>query len=270
MKRVADLPIEAIKDAFVQAMSSPGPIVVSAPTGSGKSTRLPAWLLECSSHRVWVVEPRRVACRALAQWVASGLGESLGDTVGYRVRFDDRTSEQSRAIFVTPGIALNLWAAGEIGVDDVVVVDEFHERSWEVDLFTALVRSHNCAPHLVVCSATLDVEALRDRLGAVVLESAGRTFEVSVEYRGPSMPESDGLEERVSQAVSIAAARGPATCSCSSPENQRSVGVRTRCRGWRVTSSPCTAGSSRGRSPKRSRPRASARSTSPPMSRRRR
>ena len=102
------LPIEAARGAFEAALASRATVVVAAPTGSGKSTRLPVWMAEASGGPVLVVEPRRVACRALAGWVARGMGESPGGRVGYRVRFQDVRSDRTEILFVTPGVALRM------------------------------------------------------------------------------------------------------------------------------------------------------------------
>lgn len=97
------LPVERIRKAF-DAAATNGHVVVEAPTGSGKSTRLPLW---CAQHgRVLVVEPRRLACRALAHHLAELQGSRLGKDIGYAVRFDTQFSPVSRVVFVTPGVAL--------------------------------------------------------------------------------------------------------------------------------------------------------------------
>ena len=112
MPEPSTLPVEAARSDFERAMTTGRPVVLVAPTGSGKSTRLPGWLAEVGAGRVVVVEPRRVACRALAGYVAQLRGSSLGKEVGYRVRFDDRSGPDTRILFVTPGVALNLLADG--------------------------------------------------------------------------------------------------------------------------------------------------------------
>ncbi len=200
------LPIDAIRSEFDAALSPRARLVISAPTGSGKSTRLPLWMADHLRGPVLVVEPRRVACRALATFVARARGESVGATVGYRVRFDDASSPQTQVLFVTPGMALALLGDSEGPRFAGVLVDEFHERSWENDLLTALAHRGRMGEHtaLVVCSATLEIEALTTALGATHLEGSGRMFDVSLEHRGGGGPTLDGLDLRVRDAVAAA------------------------------------------------------------------
>lgn len=209
---VADLPITAHQDRILAALGRPSPLIVAAPTGSGKSTQLPIWAHATTQRPVLVIEPRRVACRALAEWVAQQRNVALGDEVGYRVRFDDRSSAKTQILFVTPGVALNLLADGHAGKFGIVIVDEFHERGWEVDLAVALLRveAHaSTGPKLVVCSATLDLEPLGQSLGAEVIEAPGRSFPVEIAYDGPPSPTPVDLAPRVRHAVLRALAASP-------------------------------------------------------------
>src|SRR5271170_6929170 len=96
-----ELPIAALRPALLEALRE-GPVVVSSPTGSGKSTEVPRW---CAG-RVLVVEPRRVACRSLAARVSDLEGSPLGQAVGYAVRDDRATSDATRIVFATPGLVL--------------------------------------------------------------------------------------------------------------------------------------------------------------------
>lgn len=151
----APFPIDTARPEFESAIADGSVVVVAAPTGSGKSTRLPEWLDEMG-HRVLVIEPRRVACRALAGWVASRRDEPVGGSVGFRVRFGDQVGAQTRIAFVTPGIALNLLSDG-LPDHSFVLVDEFHERSWEMDLAVVLVRGLQAKGRkigLALCSAS--------------------------------------------------------------------------------------------------------------------
>lgn len=207
------LPVDEARPLVERALEGDAPVVVAAPTGSGKSTRIPGWLAEAMPDRVLVVEPRRVACRALATWVAAQRGGALGAEVGYRVRFDDRSGPDTRILFVTPGVALNM--LGERGTDGlaVVMVDEFHERSWEIDLVVTLTRrarARGSHTRLLLCSATLDTEALVERLGATRVEAEGRRFPVEIEHRGQGLPSPRDLDARVATAVDETLHHGPA------------------------------------------------------------
>ncbi len=190
------LPIAAIREAV---RAERGPLVITAPTGSGKSTEVPRYLME-RGDSVVVVEPRRVACRALASRVAELEGTPLGDRVGYQVRDDARVSDATQIRFVTPGIALR--QLDQVAASDVVVLDELHERRLDVDLLLALLRDRDEA-QLVTMSATLDAERVRDYLGGRHLAAEGRLHEVDVRYRdgGLTLPASQQLTERVLAAL---------------------------------------------------------------------
>jgi ATP-dependent helicase HrpB len=185
------LPIDAIRGAFFERLAA-GPVVVSAPTGSGKSTQIPRWM----AGRVLVIEPRRVACRSLAQRVAALEGASLGHEVGYHVRDERRARDDSRILYATPGVALR-WVDG-LSDFDTIVIDEFHERRLDVDLLLALLQKRRCAK-LVVMSATLEGERVADHLGGSHLEGEGRMHPVEVHHVAGDalLPSVRGLEERL-------------------------------------------------------------------------
>lgn len=199
------LPIDQLKDAFHRALGETRPLVVVAPTGAGKSTRLPLWLWRASRGPVLVVEPRRVACRSLASFLAQHLGEALGETVGYRVRFEDISSTRTRLLFATPGVALRMLSSAAFAYQ-VVVLDEFHERSWELDLLAASLRWHiqreAIKAKLVVTSATIDGQQLAAELDGTLLASQGRSYPVSIEHaEQPMVPSSHNLPQRVASAL---------------------------------------------------------------------
>lgn len=204
----ARLPIDEVREEVLRAVQPDRPLIVSAPTGSGKSTRLPLWLAERaegSGELVVVVEPRRVACTALAGFLARQRGEQVGQHVGYSVRFDDRRSAKTRVLFVTPGVALRMLQGPEPPAWAAVLLDEFHERSWQMDLTATLLREHAARGWdrpIVLTSATLDVEGLQASLGARVVEAGGRTFPVDVRYAGEeAQPSGRDLDARVARAV---------------------------------------------------------------------
>lgn len=107
------LPIASLRPAFQDAFATQ-PLIITAPTGSGKSTMVPLWCAELSDRPTLVVEPRRVACRSLARWLSKLRGEPLGTSVGYTVRFEDVGSETTEIRFVTPGVALRYAVEGEL------------------------------------------------------------------------------------------------------------------------------------------------------------
>ncbi|MBK8697934.1 MAG: ATP-dependent RNA helicase [Deltaproteobacteria bacterium] len=196
-----ELPIHAVRAAFDAALSA-GPVVVSSPTGSGKSTEVPRWAT--SRGRVLVVEPRRVACRSLASRVAELEGTPLGTTVGYAVRDESVSSEATRILFATPGVVLH--ARDLASRFETLVLDEFHERSLDLDLLLSLFAGRP-SPRLVVMSATIDGDRVARHLGAVHVTAGGRAYPVDVRHLdpGPSLPHADELASRVARAVEAAA-----------------------------------------------------------------
>ncbi|MFT7560423.1 MAG: HrpA-like RNA helicase [Flavobacteriales bacterium] len=201
-----ELPIDKIKADFTLAIKERH-LVVQAETGSGKSTRLPLWAKE--EGKVLVIEPRRVACTALAGYVAQLDNSTLGDNVGYAIRFDAQYQPHSQIIFVTPGIALRWLSDTALRDFKIIIIDEFHERRWDTDLLLALLKKK--AKHrLVLTSATFDSQQLSAYLGGERLLSEGRTFPVTVENLASSlqaMPDLNGLESKIRSAVEQALTR---------------------------------------------------------------
>ncbi len=200
------LPVDDARTDFDAALATGRPMVVVAPTGSGKSTRLPLWLADEEKGTVLVVEPRRVACRSLATYLSETIGESVGESIGYRVRFDDTTCAKTRIIFVTTGIALRMLAGDELSTTSAVMVDEFHERGWEVDLISAVLldalERGDYDGQILFTSATVDAADVADQIGADVVEAKGRTYPVDISYRGDvPAPSSENLADRVRDTV---------------------------------------------------------------------
>lgn len=162
--------------------------------------------------RIWVIQPRRLAARSVAEWVAKQIGETAGGRIGYHVRFDRRVGPQTKIVFLTPGVALRL-AASPSGFDGVstVLLDEFHERGAETDALAALALASN-GPALWLMSATLEPAPLRAWLAksgreVQVLESEGRMFPVRIEHRASGG--GSAIAESVSQAVRDLLRQGP-------------------------------------------------------------
>ena len=197
------LPIDAIRDSLSAALDE-GPVVVTSPTGSGKSTQVPRW---CGREgRVLVVEPRRVACRSLAQRVAELEGCRLGDAVGYSVRDDRRAGDSTRVLFATPGIVLRMLVRDDVAEFGTVVVDELHERSLDVDLILALLLAR-FRGRLLAMSATLDGDRVAAHLGGRHIHAPGRVFPVEVHHVPGEelLPDVRGLEDRLVRALDLAA-----------------------------------------------------------------
>ncbi len=185
------LPIDAVLPQLVSALKSSSSVVLRAPAGAGKTTRVPPALLDAGlagDRQILVLQPRRVAARASARRIAIERGGRLGDEVGYQVRFDEQVSARTRIRVVTEGVLLRML------FDDpflerlgAVVFDEFHERSLASDLALGMVRriQQTVRPELriVVMSATLAAEPIARFLDdCPIVESEGRTFPVEVRY----------------------------------------------------------------------------------------
>ena len=186
------LPIDQRIDALISSLKVHPALVLKAPPGAGKTTRVPPALLDrgliTEGRGITVLEPRRLAARAAATRVAAERGGRLGDEVGYRVRFESAVSARTRLTFVTEGVLVRRLLADPLLEDTgAVVLDEFHERSAEADLALSFLRElrETVRPDLlvVVMSATLDPSPIARFLGGCpVLESEGRVFGVQIEH----------------------------------------------------------------------------------------
>ena len=191
------LPIDAALPELLAALQDSPRAVLKAPPGAGKSTVVPLALLEqpwVSGGRLLMLEPRRLAARAVATRMAQTLAEAPGATIGWRMRQDTKVSRATRIEVVTEGV-LTRMLQQDPALEGVaaVIFDEFHERSLQADLGLALVldAQANLRPDLklLVMSATLDTGALSQRLGnAPVVTAEGRTFPVEVFYTGRGAP----------------------------------------------------------------------------------
>lgn len=200
------LPVDAVLPEVVSALQGCPFLVLEAPPGAGKTTRVPLTLARQTADdgEVVVTEPRRLAARLAATFVARELGEPVGGFVGYSVRHDEKRSPRTRVRYVTEGLLLTEFARDpDLRHARVVVLDEFHERHVEGDLLLALLRRlAKRRPELwvVVMSATLDAEPIARFLGGCPrITSAGRQFPLTVEY--DTELEDRPLEKRVSLAV---------------------------------------------------------------------
>ncbi len=197
--------MDSILPDILDSLKRSANLVIGAPPGAGKTTRVPPALLDLVSGEVVVLEPRRIAARLAARRVAWELEEELGETVGYQVRFEQATSARTRLRFVTDGIlARNFHSNPNLKGVDAVVIDEFHERHLESDLVLALLkRLQKARPELriVVMSATLDAGPIAEYLGGCpILRSEGRQFELALSHL-PYSP--DPLEMQLRRAVEV-------------------------------------------------------------------
>ena len=182
------LPIDHVLPDLQLALSGNNAVVLQAPPGAGKTTRVPLALLRESwlgDQSILMLQPRRLAARHAAEYMAAQLSEPVGQRVGYTVRFERKRSKATRIEVVTEGILTRrLQNDPELSGVGLVIFDEFHERNLHSDLALALCRDTQTALRddlkLLVMSATLDAEPVATLLdGCPVLTSEGRSFPVN-------------------------------------------------------------------------------------------
>ena len=184
----SNLPVAEIIPEVQQKLKDHTTVIIGAPPGAGKSTLLPLCLLEESflaGKKIIMLEPRRLAARSIAMRMAELLNEDVGQTVGYRIRFENRVSAQTKIEVVTEGILTRMLqsdnALEQVGL---VIFDEFHERNLQADLALALCREAQqvLRPDLriMIMSATLNIPQLQSLLNAPVIESKGRQYPVDI------------------------------------------------------------------------------------------
>lgn len=204
----APLPVDDALPDLLSALSQGGNAVLQAPPGAGKTTRVPLALVDepwVDGRRIIMLEPRRLAARGAARRMAAMLGEDVGDTVGYRVRLDNRVSARTRVEVVTEGIFLRqLQADPSLEGVAAVLFDEFHERNLDSDLSLAFSLQSQALLRddlrLIAMSATLDGAPVAKLLGdAPLISSEGRAFPVETRWAEP--PPGDRIEEWTARTI---------------------------------------------------------------------
>lgn len=188
---MTSLPVAAVVPELLTALDASPQVLLTAPTGAGKSTRLPLRLLEHGGikGRIILLEPRRLAARNVAQRLAELLNEKPGETVGYRMRAQSCVGSQTRLEVVTEGVLTRMIQRDpELTGVGLVILDEFHERSLQADLALALLLDVQQGLRddlkLLIMSATLDNGRLQQLLpDAPMIISEGRTFPVERRYQ---------------------------------------------------------------------------------------
>lgn len=203
-----DLPIHEVIPALKKALAGNPIVILEAPAGAGKSTVLPLHLLDepwLRHQKMLMLQPRRLAARAVAARLAQQLGEQVGETAGYRVRFEKKVGDQTRIEVLTEGLLTRLIQQDNAleGVG-LVIFDEFHERSLHADLALVLTRQVKEVLRddlrILVMSATLDTAALSQLLGnAPIITSKGRQFPISHHFL--PAPEGMRLEGHVAGSI---------------------------------------------------------------------
>jgi len=205
-----ELPITARRAEIVRAIRKNQVVIISGETGCGKSTQIPKMCLEAGRGRhgrIGCTQPRRIAAITIAHRIAEELGGPVGRFIGYKIRFDDRTSREARIKILTDGMLLaETQSDPRLFEYDTLMIDEAHERSLNIDFLLGIVKTLlPIRPELklIITSATLDIEKFsRAFESASVLEVSGRLYPVDVEYRpsdadDPNDDEFDYLDSAV-------------------------------------------------------------------------
>ena len=206
--RLPRLPVLEALPSLGEALHAGTRAILSAPPGAGKTTLVPLFLLEQAwrgDGKIILLEPRRLAARAAAARMASLLGEKVGETIGYRMRLDNRVSARTRIEVVTEGVfARMILDDPELTGTAAVLFDEFHERSLDADFGLALALDVQAALRedlrILVMSATLDVERISALLGnPPAIVSEGRSFPVDLRYQ--DRPAGERIEDGMTRAI---------------------------------------------------------------------
>ena len=201
---IPTLPIDAVLPDVIDALRSQGRVVLQAPPGAGKTTRVPLAMLDANltTGKILMLEPRRLAARAAAERMAETLGEAVGGTVGYRIRGISKVSKATRIEVVTEGILTRmLQDQPDLPNIGAVIFDEFHERSLNADLGLALCLEVAGALRddllLVTMSATLDAGPIAEVMDAPIVTSEGRSFEVTPHWLDKPLSKTIRFEQAV-------------------------------------------------------------------------
>lgn len=215
MNTSLNFPITPLLPEIAAALAANPRLVLEAPPGAGKTTQVPLALLDqpwLAGNKILMLEPRRIAARAAAQFMAKQRGEEVGQTIGYRIRFEAKVSAATRIEVVTEGILTRLIQDDpELSGIGAILFDEFHERHLAGDLGAALALDiqGTLRPELrlVVMSATLDGERIAQWLDAPRISSPGRSFPVRVDY--PAARTQETTEHQLARVVRLALEENP-------------------------------------------------------------
>lgn len=206
---MSDLPIESLLFEIAQTLRARQRLILGAPPGAGKTTRVPLALaglldgIEALPGKIVMLEPRRIAARMAANRMAQTLGERLGERIGLSTRVDRQISKNTNVEVITDGLfTRRILADPELNGISAVIFDEIHERSLSADLGLALALESQSALrddlHILAMSATLDTAGMARILDAPVIESEGRQYPIETRYLGRSK---DRLEDQMARAI---------------------------------------------------------------------
>ncbi len=188
MNEYDSLPVAEVLPELLKVLSQQNSAVLHAPPGAGKTTLVPLSLLLEGYQGIVLIEPRRLAAKSSASRIVFLHGTKIGDIIGYQVRFDSKVSSQTKCICATTGIVLN-WLSSDPFISDcnILIFDEFHERSLESDLLLGMARLLQKTVRqdlkILVMSATLDCEKVSEYLGRCpIISSQGKIYPVKVSY----------------------------------------------------------------------------------------
>jgi ATP-dependent helicase HrpA len=221
-----ELPVSQRRDDIAQAIRDHQVVIVAGETGSGKTTQLPKICLELGrgvTGQIGHTQPRRIAARTVAERIAEETSTQLGTAVGYKVRFTDKSGDNTLVKVMTDGILLNEIASDrDLYRYDTLIIDEAHERSLNIDFILGYLRQllpRRPDLKVIITSATIDPERFAahfaiDDQPAPIIEVSGRTYPVEVRYRPLSDPEHRQDEDRdqiqaISDAIDELSANGP-------------------------------------------------------------
>ncbi|MCA9140274.1 MAG: ATP-dependent RNA helicase, partial [Planctomycetales bacterium] len=205
----AKLPVHDCLPQVIEAIRADRPVILRAPPGAGKTTGVPPALIDSDClpiGQVLLLQPRRIAARAAAHRLSQLSGSSIGSTFGCHVRFDRKVTSDTRVVAMTPGILLRRLTSDPV-LDDVscVILDEFHERSLEMDLALGMLQrirtTFRPELRLIVMSATLETAPVQTLIPeAVTVESRGRAFDVDIRY-DDSLSRSTSMRDAIARQV---------------------------------------------------------------------
>ncbi len=202
----SQLPVETILAELDQALATSRTVVLQAPPGSGKTTRVPLALLDApwlNGRRILMLEPRRLAATNAARYMASLRKEAVGETIGYAIRYERKIGPTTQLEVMTEGLLVRrLQSDPELAGVGLVIFDEFHERSLQADLALALCRDVQQGLRddlcILIMSATLDAEPLARLLNdCPIVSTTGRSFPVTIEHL------SEATQYRIAEATAL-------------------------------------------------------------------